>query len=386
MITQDQLVGGRIKALCELLGRSRVWIAEGVGMTPAQISKIESGSQRLSADVAVALAKRYNVPLDFFVQNDPLAEAVVPTFRKKARASAAEQKRAVRLAREATRVFARASAETDYRPFEFSNDPDLLDDIEQVAIEVRRAAGVGPDGPVPNLTRLLERQGIAVINGLDPDSSRTDDVTGVSLPTSHSQRPLVAVTGSAPGAVARFTLAHEAAHQIWDNDLASPMTSTRDHRELRAHRFAGALLLPEQIVKQRITERTTLRGYLPVKADYGLSVGAIIMRARDTGAISADRARSLQIQLSTLGWRDPDVEPVEVASERPLLLKQALSRVTDLSGIALARYTGLPPQLVRHWMQLDPGSADAPPAEVIDLSARRRRIRISAPEQGSDGP
>lgn len=383
MIGQDELIGARIKALCELLGLSRVRLAEGVEMTPVQISKIESGSQRFTLEVAGHLARRYCVPFEFFTQRDPLAETVVPTFRKKARASVTEQKRSVRLAREATRVFARASAETGYRPFDFSDDPDLLDDVEQVAIEVRRAAGVGPEEPIANVTRVLERQGIGVINGLDPDDSRADTVTGVSLPSVHNQRPLVALVSSAPGAIARFTLAHEAAHHIWDKDLASPMTSTRDYREQRAHRFAGALLLPQSVVSRCITERTTLRGYLPVKADYGLSVGAIIMRARDTGAISTQRARSLQIQLSSLGWRDPAIEPVDVACERPLLLQQALSRVTDLGGIALGDYTGLPPQLVRHWMQLDSDPDGAPTAEIIDLASRRRRVRTPAKEHAS---
>jgi len=210
-------------------------------------------------------------------------------------------------------------------------------------------------------------------NGLDPEGGDADAVTGISLPTTHNQRPLVAIVHSAPGAVARFTLAHEAAHHIWDNDLASPMTSTKDYREKRAHRFAGTLLLPEKVVRKRITEGTTLRSYLPIKADYGLSVGSIIFRARDLGVISPDRARSLRIQLSSLGWRDPEIEPVEVASERPLLLKQALSRVTQLNGMALARYTGLPAHLVRYWMQLDPEPRDAPAAEVIELSDLRRR-------------
>ena len=194
----------------------------------------------------------------------------------------------------------------------------------------------------------------------------------------HDQRPLVALVSNLPGAVARFTLAHEAAHHIWDQDLPSPITSTKDHRELRAHHFAGAFLLPKQQVIARITEQTTLRGYLPVKADYGVSVGAIIMRCRNLGIISSNRARSLQIQLSSLGWRDPDIEPVPVADERPLLLKQALKRATLTGGPALGTYTGLPPHLVRHWARLDPPTNPADSgADIIDLATRRRHSRTT---------
>ena len=372
-MTDQELVGQRIRALAELLGTSRTRLAESVGATPAQLSKIESGMQRFPLDLAVTMAEKHGVPLAFFTQNDPVHEATVPTFRKKARVSALDQKRTTRLAREAARIFTAASTQTGYKPFDFTDDEDLLDDVEQVALEVRRAAGIADDAPVPNVTRALERQGIAVINGLDPHAEPTGDLSGISLPTRHDQRPLVALVTSLPGAVARFTLAHEAAHHIWDQDLPSPITSTKDHREQRAHRFAGALLLPQQQATARITEQTTLRGYLPIKADYGLSVGAIIMRARDVGAISPDRARSLQIQLSSLGWRDPDVEPVPVAAERPLLLQQALARVTDLDGPGLASWTALPPQLVLHWAGLAETTPEAPAAPVIDLDAARRR-------------
>ena len=377
-MTDQDLVGQRIRALAELLGKSRTRLAESVGATPAQLSKIESGIQRFPLDLAAAMAEKHGVPLAFFTQNDPAHEAAVPTFRKKARASALDQKRITRLAREAARVFTQASTQTGYKPFVFTDDKDLLDDVEQVALEVRRAAGIADDAPVPNVTRALERQGIAVINGLDPNTERTLDLSGISLPTRHDQRPLVALVSNLPGAVARFTLAHEAAHHIWDQDLPSPITSTKDHRELRAHHFAGAFLLPKQQVIARITEQTTLRGYLPVKADYGVSVGAIIMRCRNLGIISSNRARSLQIQLSSLGWRDPDIEPVPVADERPLLLKQALKRATLTGGPALGTYTGLPPHLVRHWARLDPPTNPADSgADIIDLATRRRHSRTT---------
>ena len=152
---------------------SRTRLAESVGATPAQLSKIESGIQRFPLDLAAAMAEKHGVPLAFFTQNDPAHEAAVPTFRKKARASALDQKRITRLAREAARVFTQASTQTGYKPFVFTDDKDLLDDVEQVALEVRRAAGIADDAPVPNVTRALERQGIAVINGLDPNTERT---------------------------------------------------------------------------------------------------------------------------------------------------------------------------------------------------------------------
>jgi Zn-dependent peptidase ImmA (M78 family) len=58
-------------------------------------------------------------------------------------------------------------------------------------------------------------------------------------------------------------------------------------REKRAFRFAGALLLPADAARERISETLTLHGYLRVKADYGLSVSALVYRAEDLGLITA---------------------------------------------------------------------------------------------------
>ncbi|MFY9262284.1 MAG: ImmA/IrrE family metallo-endopeptidase [Actinomycetaceae bacterium] len=377
MINSSQLVGERIRALAELIGVSRTSLAESVGASITQISKIENGTQRFPLQLALDFSEFYEVPISFFMQIDRVLEHTVPTFRKQARALASEQKRITRLVREAGRLFKKVSLDSSYRTFPTFNDSDLLADIEQVAKEIRRAGNISLDGPVPNVTRLLERQGVGIIHSLDPSLDRTTSATGISLPSTLNDRPLIGIVGPTPAAVSRFTLAHEAAHLIWDTDLTAPLTSTRDYREKRANRFAGALLLPEKVIRDFITERSTLRSLLPLKAEFGVSLGAIIFRAKDLKCISDDRARSLQIQLSSLGWRDPEIEPVEVTPERPLLLRQAFERVARLNNFNATNYSGLPTKLVNHWLEIaeanDEKSTDKN-ADIIDITQLKRPI------------
>ena len=66
------------------------------------------------------------------------------------------------------------------------------------------------------------------------------------------------------------------------------------------------------MIRQRVTENLLLHGYMRIKADYGISIAAIIRRAKDLGVITAARYRSLSIQISSQGWRLN--EPVEVGS------------------------------------------------------------------------
>jgi Zn-dependent peptidase ImmA (M78 family) len=140
--------------------------------------------------------------------------------------------------------------------------------------------------------------------------------------------------------------------------------------EKRAFRFAGALLLPADAARERISETLTLHGYLRVKADYGLSVSALIHRAEDLGLITGPRARSLYIQWSSQGWRNN--EPVSVADERPLLLGQALERSRGRSYAAKASHElGVPAELISLWAGA-PDRSDDELAPVVPLDLAHR--------------
>jgi len=167
---------------------------------------------------------------------------------------------------------------------------------------------------------------------------------------------------------------HEAHHLIADRNLAGPITSTRSPEEQRAFHFAGAFLLPERVVRRRVSESLNLHGYLPIKADYGISVGAITRRALDLGMISSHRYRSLSIQLSSAGWRTN--EPVDVADEKPLLLGQALRKAFGNQAVARASHVvGSDPEWILRWIH--DGDAETPPCptNVIDISERCERGR-----------
>ena len=143
---------------------------------------------------------------------------------------------------------------------------------------------------------------------------------------------------------------HELGHVLFDRDLRAPIRSTRDPRESRAYRFAGAMLIPAAVVEQRVTESLTLHGYLRIKADYGLSVAAIVKRAADLDIITPQRARSLYIQMSSQGWRSD--EPVAVAPERHLLLGQAAEHGISADGRIVARAAGTPFERTYQWTGL----------------------------------
>jgi Zn-dependent peptidase ImmA (M78 family) len=117
----------------------------------------------------------------------------------------------------------------------------------------------------------------------------------------------------------RFTLAHELGHLV----LHTFRPRAADP-EGEANRFAGALLVPRLRAKENISDRKSLTEYARMKATWGVSMQALIMRGAALGLIGETRKRSLFVQLSAKGWRK--TEPVTIGHEAPLLLWTLLSR------------------------------------------------------------
>lgn len=316
-------------------------------------------------------SREFSLPAAFFeVRPSPLDSGHV-TFRKTARASVRDEDRVTALYDEAARLFRTVSEASGYRTAQLPDPADHRHDPEILAAAMREAAGLGPEDPVLNATRALERFGVGVIDNLDRIEQGSTEHTGISRPSSLNNRPLVALVAELPGAVKRLTLLHEVCHLILDRDLPGPITSRRSIEEQRAFRFAGAFLLPEVVVRRRVSDSLTLHGYLPIKADYGISVGAIVRRAHELGVIGAARYRSLNIQLSSQGWRTH--EPVVVADEKPLLLSQALRKVYGQQATAKSAHEiGVSPHWIHQWTHTHTEPPAPEPAKVIRLAERFR--------------
>lgn len=358
----EQFNGRRLGVLRRIHGLTQQEFGERIDLHQTQLSRIERGGS-LGIEIAHRASSAFGEPLTFF----KVPEFTVPlgptAFRRRAAANAAEKARVNELYREASRVFAKVSEDSGYREAEL---PDPEQDLTRIVDSVREQHGLTPHDPVRNLTRMFERLGVGVINNLDDLHEDPDDsnISGITMPTRRNTRPIVATTSLGRGDVQRMTLAHELGHLVFDRDAPTISCSTRSPQEQRAFALGSALLLPEGVIRKRINEKSTLRDYLALKTDYGLSAAAIMLRAHRLGLISSDRYRVLSIQHSSRGWRRD--EPVEVPTEDPLLLAQAIKKVYPKSTYARASHElGLAPARLRRWAASD--EADEPPATVTPL-------------------
>ncbi len=360
--------GARLLALRQIEGLAQGALAKKLGVTQAFVSHVENGLKSLPHVVAEAAADLYALPLEFFSAPPSLTDEGFATFRKSSKATVRDENRVVATFGDAARLFDFVSRSSGYHSINLHEVRGS--DAESTAKNVRSMLEIPAGAPLLNATRAVERLGVGVIHDLVdlPDEAR--DHAGVTRPNPFVDRPLVATIGRLPPEVARMTVLHELAHIIFDGDRTLAIQGTRSLEEKRAFRFAGAMMLPAETVRERVTETLTLQGFLPIKAKYGISVAAIIVRSADLGVISPERKRTLMIQMSSNGWRRH--EPVPVAEEKPILISQATTRAIGSDARTVARAVGISYANAERWTGLPMEPQSGALAEVIDLTSRRR--------------
>lgn len=353
----------RILAVRDLLGETLQNLASSAGISQSYLSEIAAGTRPFTIEHAEKIATATGFPIGFFKVDAPAIGDTTLQFRKLKSSKVKTTRKAVQYFREASRmvqtVAPASGLKTTALPYVDEPSGGLLDakEIERAATNVRTLMKLGTTDPVPNVTRAIERLGIVVVPVLlDP----TDEVRVVDeghFGISHGDAHGVPLIGYFPGSSPdrdRFTLGHELGHIVLHSRRSS------DDVETEANRFAGALLMPEAAAQHELHSQITLSQLARVKARFGISIQALIMRAAALKIIDQQRQRSLFVQLSARGWRQN--EPVEVQPEHPILMRRLLElNLPDgPSNREIEEATGLPRAYVRAIAPSAPRTVEGP--------------------------
>jgi Zn-dependent peptidase ImmA (M78 family)/transcriptional regulator with XRE-family HTH domain len=191
------------------------------------------------------------------------------------------------------------------------------EEIEMSAKHMRETIGVGPNDPIPNLTRAIERAGVIVVGSAVPIDEKH---YGASYWPDHPiGRPIICFGRGMTGDRTRLTIGHELGHLV----LHQYGTHEIKIAEAQAFQFGAALLVPAEGLLEFLDGATiTLHILVQVKAHFGISIRALIKRCFDLRLIDFEKRLSMEKQLSARGWRTN--EPVEVPTETPRLLAKSI--------------------------------------------------------------
>lgn len=330
----------RLTEAREAIGMSMSALAEKCDLSPTAISAFESARRKPSSETVRTLAQHLDVPFRYLVKERPfpvVAEGAV-FFRSTATArTRREQKRRSRLARWSYEVSAWIDKYVDL-PVSTLPEPEALgllnsgeydeEDIEQAAYSLREHWGLTM-GPIPNLTDLLEANGVFVVRQ-DLKNKKLDAFSQII-----NGRPMIFLGNSTSAVRSRFDAAHELAHlilhqQLSQEDISEPVILKRIEQE--ANLFAAAFLLPEQTLAQELYG-LTLSSFQILKKRWLVSMQAIIFRSQQIGALDPDQAKSLFIQISSKGWRTKEPLDDVIEHENSALPKQAWNLISNHPSI-----------------------------------------------------
>ena len=294
------MFGIRLQNARKAAGLSLREVGERVGVTHSAIKKYEDGQSMPGSAMLIRLAQALSVRIEYFFRQETLKLESVE-YRKrsalgKKQLEAMTHKVLDQIERrvELENLFPKAPIK-EFAPLE--GLPDVIDDmaqIEELAETVRLAWQLGLD-PICDLVDTLETNGVRVFM-VDTEGNGKFDGLAAHVGT----MPIIVVCQSWPGDRQRLTLAHELGHLMLKGRLSAALDEER-----ACHRFAGAFLLPRASIFQKLGEHRTKIEWKELsllKDEFGLSMSAILYRARDLNIISESYHQSKIQWFSMKGW------------------------------------------------------------------------------------
>jgi Zn-dependent peptidase ImmA (M78 family)/transcriptional regulator with XRE-family HTH domain len=314
------------------VGLKKTELAERIGKSAASITQFENGDARPSAAVLASLALALDFPLAFFMadanQWDDDVYSTVAFFRSLRSTSLSDRQKAVANARIYYRLSRTLEQFVDLPEVNIPIVPQLdlnadREQIEAAAAAVRTAWKI-PNGPIGNVVRLLEANGLLVLRS-ELESNKVD-----AFSKRFPGRPVVVLgDDKADAARSRFDAAHELGHLI----LHADEDPGNARLERQANQFASAFLMPASEIRTELSPRVDWQRLAQLKRFWGVSMAALLYRSRDLGVLSPTAYQRAVAKMSALGWRNAEPAPL-ARSESPVLLATAM-RVLEPDGYTL---------------------------------------------------
>jgi len=218
----------------------------------------------------------------------------------------------------------------------YLEDFEIISNYEQVnkAANILREKWELGKVPIFNIVELLEDKNIKVVA-----LKVHEDFDGLQTFV-NGNIPVVAYNANKitkPDRI-RFTLLHELGHLLLKfGDI------TNRQKETLCYQFAGAMLLHEETIKLELgshRNKLSINELGNIKKQYGISMQAIIMRAKDCGIINEHYTKQFFFMIRQMNWKID--EPVEYNGvEESNRFEQLLFRALIEEQISMSKAASL---------------------------------------------
>lgn len=334
-------------------GLSKARLAERVGVTPAAIGQYESRVVTPRRELLPVLAHELQVPVDYFATGRPIGrvDGSQAHFRSLRSTSSRDRAKAIAFIEQVWELTFALEKQVRFPDVSLpAVDRDHADPLS-AAQTLREHWRLGRN-PVKHLVALAESYGIVVslLTVANADVARVG-----AFSTSHLARPVIIVTPERAKSVFvyRFTIAHELGHLLLHGEAAPGDRQ----QEREADQFAAEFLTPHSQIVNLLPRTVNLARLNELSRHWGVSVDSLLLRMKETGAVSDASIRRGYQKLNHLrssGLETP--EPVNAyPGEIPSMLAQA-AELADRAGygqVDLARELRWHPSRVREVLGVD---------------------------------
>lgn len=320
-------IGERIRLARKAMSMSQRDLAEKAGVSAMSISKYERGENNPSSEILMRIARALDEKVDYFFRPAPKAESLV-LYRKHAALGKKELNSIQARIQDWLERYLEIESlfpEFDASKLSLPTFPiSSIEEGESVAEKMRKNWRLGVD-PIDDLTEILEIRGIKI--GLVECDDGFDACTFLN-----EGIPVIVTRENIPGDRQRMNIAHELGHILIS-------VSDKKIEEPAVFRFAGAFLFPKEVVYQELGRNRTnlgLRELFFLKMKYGLSMQAIVYRAKDLEIINDSTYKKIFGLFAKMGFRKS--EPWEAyPSEKPKRMERLLLRLLAEGVISSSR-------------------------------------------------
>lgn len=280
-----EIFSSRLKMARLMRGLSMDELSVRMGniISKQSISKYERGKIMPNSTTLLAISKALQLPIDyFFRENIPISPL---NFRIDKHIPAHSSSQLAALAQDKIERYLIIEDLLSIN-YKFKNPlyrckVETLEDVEKAGEMLRQKWSLG-SYPIFSVYEMLESVGIKLLEFETGECH----ILGFSTLVNHNI-PLIVVNLSANATIERkrFTALHELGHIL----LNFSKQLSEEECECFCHRFAAAVLCPASIFYNELGHRRnafTLDELISLKIRYGISVSAIVHRAKDLGVIT----------------------------------------------------------------------------------------------------
>ncbi len=295
----------------ESRGLSQSELSKRLNISQGKLSKAEKGEQSINDTTLIELAKELQYPEQFFYQQTPSSPVSHYYYRKRITVSKkvmAKMESTIKIFRNNIDSLMDSVELPDFNIPTFDPTDDLPEEIARKARYLLKI----PDGPIGNLTNILERNGLLIVK-TDLFNEKTDGLSTISDRGAH----IVYLNERMPNDRQRYSLAHELGHMIMHFDIPSDSEKVEEE----ADRFASEFLMPESEIRNSL-RNLNFNKLADLKRYWKVSMRSLVRRSRDLGMLNQQEYRNFQINFSRRGMAKS--EPIPLPEDKPYLLNQII--------------------------------------------------------------